>query len=246
MSKLFAVLSILFALSGCDLTSQLGESARPGPSPALLRVGYTQGHCFGDCPVFALEVYADAELVYKGERFTDRPGTWRKRGDREEIATLIERLESIDWQQYPARFPSRLPDLATTTITWYGKGEEPIAVAFKEETAPELRRVADDLKRLANEEGYRQVADDVDGKPATAKGAREEIIVLLPADTDAKMWVGNYAKQRVELKERIDPNGNYYLIAADPNVMSAKELLRYLHEDKQVLSAQLNGGVDPR
>lgn len=231
----------------CEPASLLGPQFS-GAKPENLRAQYHQGGCFGRCEVYTLEVYNNGLLVFKGERFTDKPGIWHKNLDRRVVTSFLDSFNQVNYQQYPSVFPSLLPDAPTTTITWYDGQQVAHPLSFKEETAPELRRYADRFQQLASMAGYRQVSESLTpGLPVpTSDQERENIIVHLKEGVDAGAWVGKYGKQGVSLKERITPNNAYYLIAADPNLMRADELLEYLRRDEDVISAQLDGQVSPR
>jgi len=92
------------------------------------------------------------------------------------------------------------------------------------------------------------VSDTIAGRKnrPVANQEREEIIVQLSEGVAATTWVIAYGKQNVQVKNRISPNSPYYIITADPNIMGAEELLTFLRQDKDVLSAQLNNAVKPR
>jgi len=81
--------------------------------------------------------------------------------------------------------------------------------------------------------------------PVTNK-AREEIIVQLAPGVQASAWIIGYGKQNVQLVRRLSPNGDYYLITSDPNIMGAEEMLEFLRQDESVLGAQKNQPVEVR
>ncbi|OAV44737.1 DUF6438 domain-containing protein [Lewinella sp. 4G2] len=243
---LLAAVALLTNFTGCD-PANLVETTVKQPDPSLLRLSYGEGICFGECEVFTLDVYSNGLLVRKGERYTDQPGTWQKSISRREVTSFLDSISQINFKAYPRTFPSRLPDMPATTLTWYDGAQNPVTLTWKEETSPELRSVAQKLKEWSALDGYRQRSATLDdGRTATANGEREEIIVHLRPLVDPVAWLTKYGKQDLQLKNRVSPNGNYYVVTANPNKMAAAELLDYLRKDAEVISAQLNQDVQIR
>ena len=208
---------------------------------------FHQGVCFGQCPVYTLDVYPNGLLVYRGERFTERPGTWEKSVDRRRVTGLLDSLRRADLGQYPRSFKSRLPDMSSTSLTVYADDGAATPVSFKEEAPEELKLLSASFQALAGGEGWRQVSETTeDGRQVPGLNDREEIIVQLKEGEDAGAWAGKYGKQDVRLARRINPNGQYYLITSNPNLMGADELLKFLRRDAAVVSAQLNQRVELR
>jgi len=241
---LFSSISLLLLLlsSACDPASLLGPQAS-GIDKYQLRATYHRGACYGRCEVYSLEVYENGLLLFKGERFTDKPGTWEKNIDRRRITGLLDSFGKADFPNYPRSFRGRIPDAASVEVGFYDLAGTYYVTSFKE-----LGKLSQSLHALAHLPDYRQVSDTISGiklRPA-AISAREEIIVQLAEGVVVENWVVNYGKQNVKFKERISPNGNYYVITSDPNIMPSEELLDFLRRDVSVVSAQMNKTVRPR
>lgn len=247
LSLCLGSLCLLVLLLACDPQSVLGPQAR-NARPQDLRTRFHSGACYGRCEIFTLELYDTGLLIYKGERFTDRPGVWQQNINRRRAVALIDSLARADFANYPLSFPSQIPDAATTTITYFDETGRPAQTSFKESAPQELELLGRQLRRLASMKGWRQVSADIPDSSIlpTRKEAREEIIVHLEANVKAEAWIVAYAKQDVQLLRRIAPNSPYYVITADPNRMPAKELLGFLRQDASVVSAQLNKQVGIR
>jgi len=245
--RICALFFALFFATACDPATLLGPQAQKADQYDL-RISYYQGACYGRCEMYRLDVYDNGLLVFKGERFTDRPGVWEKSIDRRRIVAVLDSFGRADFQNYPRAFRSQIPDAPSREITYYNEAGEGYTTSFKESSTPELERLALTLRRLAEMPNYRPVSDTIPSlnlRPR-ANREREEIIVELTPGTNVETWLIAYGKQNVQYKQRLSPNGNYYLITADPNMMGADELLEYLRKDVKVLGAQLNGGVGPR
>lgn len=216
-----------------------------------LRAAYYQGPCFGRCPVYTLKLYSNGLLTYEGEKFTDMPGTWSRLLSRTETAELIGEFEKVNISRFPTSFPSRIPDLAMKSLTFVPlPDKKAVKTSWKEDAPDDLTKLGTRMQSLATSAQWKQVSDEIRkgenllGVPIRV--AKEEVIVHLEAGVNPQAWIVKYGKQNVTIKEKLTPNGNYYVILADPNYMAGEELLTYLRQDQDVISAQLNGKVSPR
>lgn len=235
----------------------LGSCAFLAPTPKnldryQLRATYQQGPCFGRCPVYTLSLYQNGLLVYEGERFTDKEGTWYRLLGRTEVATVLDSFMALDMRRFPVSFPSRVPDLATVSLSFIdlsAQGQR-FVTAFKEEAPADLLKMAERMRSLAQAGGFRQYIDTIRtgenliGLPIEIK--KEEIIVHLRPTTKPDAWIVKYAKQNAQIKEKLTPNGSYYRIEVDTGQMELEELLDLMRRDEAVLSAQRNQQLNPR
>lgn len=212
------------------------------------RVSYHRGACFGRCEVFTVDLYENGLVVFMGERFTDRPGTWEKSIDRRRATALIDSFERADFENYPRTFRTNIPDLPSIDMTYYDADGTAYLTSYRDQAPEELLALERAMNRLAHEDGFRQTSDTIaDNKFQPVNNLdREEIIVHLRADVNPEAWIIGYGKQNAQLVKRLSPNGNYYLITTDPNIMGSEEFLDFLRQDAAVLSAQKNGTVGPR
>lgn len=251
MKLTFLLLTIttlsIFLTTACDPAAILGPQANQADKYDL-RVRYHRGSCYGRCEVYTLNVYDNGLLTFEGERFTDRPGTWEKSIDRRRVTSLLDSFAESDIANYPANFRSQIADAATIEVTYYDDDGKAYETSFKDFAPAELELLSNKLHDLAHLPNYRLVSDTIVGSNARSVGEqeREEIIVQLNEGSNARTWVIAYGKQNVQIKNRISPRSPYYIITADPNLMGAEELLNFLRQDKDVVSAQMNNAVRPR
>jgi len=248
-SSFYLCCGLLAALffSSCDPASIFGPQAG-GANEKNLRVSYHRGACYGRCEIFTLDLYENGLLLYKGERFTDRPGLWETNIDRRRIVALLDSFERADFRNYPRVFRSQIPDAPSIEFTYKTKAGDVYKTSFKEQSTAELEALDLAMRRLASLSSYRKVSDEIPGSSLqpTANAAQQEIIVQLREGVNAQSWLLNYGKQNVRFKKQLAANSPYYLITADPNLMAAEELLDFLRRDTNVVSAQLNKEVKPR
>lgn len=246
MRHYFFPLGLVFMLIGFSNCSVLV------PSPERiadyqLRVQYHQDACFGRCPVYTLSLYDNGLLVYQGERFTEKPGLWYRLIGQRETQELIDSFQNLDFASYPSTFPSRVPDMAARSLRYIDESGRDHKTTFKEERPDQLLELAERMLAMAEAEGFKKYDGPNSGIfGETPDLAPQEIIVELQASVNAAAWIVNYSKQNVQLKERISPGSDYYLITADPNLMDADELLPILRQDPEVMSAQRNQQLSPR
>lgn len=237
----------------CNPASLFGPQAASANAKNI-RASFYSGSCYGRCEVFTLELYDNGLMLYKGERFTDRPGVWSKNIDRRRMTGLLDSFARADFENYPLTFRSRIPDAPTKTFVWYDAEQVAYKTSFKEFVPPELEQLAMQVRRLAALPDWKQVSANLPAEHMlsakhvlpVANSTREEIIVQLTEGTNAEAWVVAYGKQNVQLVKRLSPNGSYYLLSSDPNVMAARELLEFIRADAAVVGAQLNDGAQPR
>lgn len=237
----------IFLSTSCDPAVLLGPQAAQAEKYNL-RVRYHRGSCYGRCEVYSLNVYDNGLLIFEGERFTDRPGTWEKSIDRRRVTGLLDSFAKADFPNYPRNFRGQVVDAATISVTYYDQNGEKYETSFKDSEPQELQILSNKLHDLAHLPNYRQVSDTISGRKnrPVAQQERQEVIVQLQEGITAETWVIAYGKQNVQVKNRISPRSPYYIITADPNIMGAEELLTFLRKDKDVVSAQLNNAVGPR
>lgn len=245
--SLGVLLLAALSFSACDPAKFLGPQAANADNYNL-RISYDRGPCYGRCEVFSLDIYDNGLLLFKGERFTERPGLWQTNVDRRRITALLDSFERADFAAYPRAFRSQIPDLAATEFTYKNAAGEVFQTSFKEEAPQELQALDRAIRRLVELPDYRKVSDEIPdaSMEPTAKGERQEIIVHLREGVAVNTWLVSYGKQNVQLKERLGPNSAYYLLTTDPNLMSAPDLLEVLRQDQSVISAQMNNKVGPR
>ncbi|WP_020568105.1 DUF6438 domain-containing protein [Neolewinella persica] len=237
----------LFSITSCDPSALLGPQAGNADKYDL-RVSYHRGSCYGRCEVYTLDLYDNGLLLFQGERFTERPGTWQKNIDRRRIVALLDSFQRADFQNYPRSFRGEIPDATTVSFTYYDAEGNAFQTSFKDVAPKELQDLDQAMIKLSQLSGYRQVSETITDKTAVPVGnrEREEIIVQLKDGVVAETWVIAYGKQNVKIKNRISPNSPYYVVTADPNIMGGDELLEFLRKDESVVSAQLNKQVSPR
>lgn len=87
--------------------------------------------CFGTCPAYKLEIFADGKVVYEGKEFVKRKGKAEGRITKDKLEQLVREFERINYlsldDYYSERDPKNCPESwtdnpsATTSLNWKGK-----------------------------------------------------------------------------------------------------------------------------
>jgi len=211
------------------------------PDRQTARITMELGPCYGRCPVYELTVYENGLLIYEGLRYTQRQGRWSKMIARDAVAELIQAFEQSAFESYQHMYKSQIPDLAAVTITYTDAEGKTKSVIGKDGRPDELIELESRLRRLAeNERDWTALNAPSTTDNAATGTVSGEIIVELRPDIEPSAWVVRYSRQQIRIKQRIAPNQPYYLLGHDPGLMPTEELLQWLRQDPDVISAQKN------
>ena len=211
------------------------------PERQTERIAMELGPCFGRCPVYTLTVYQNGLMVYEGVRFTTRRGKWSKLLSRDDANSLIDAFERAPFESYRNMYKSQIPDLAAVTITYTDAEGNAKSVIGKDGRPDDLIELESRLRRLAeNEQGWTSLDGETNARGTTTAVVPGEVIVELRPDVDPSAWIVRYGRQKMQIKERISPNQPYYLLTHETDLMPTEELLSWLRQDPDVVSAQTN------
>lgn len=86
--------------------------------------------CFGTCPVYKLEIFADGKVVYEGKDFVKRKGTVQGRITKAAVQQLVREFNRINYLRLDDEYISEGPNCpewwtdspsAVTSINWKGR-----------------------------------------------------------------------------------------------------------------------------
>lgn len=109
------LLLALVALAGCRTA--------PAPRPAAESLLTLQrGACFGRCPIYTVEVFADGRVRWQGERYVQQPGPAEARLAPGQLQALTARLAASGFERYAPAYEHRdWTDMAVVVLTVQGK-----------------------------------------------------------------------------------------------------------------------------
>jgi hypothetical protein len=86
--------------------------------------------CFGTCPVYKLEIFADGKVVYEGKDFVKRKGKLQGRITKAAVQQLVREFNRINYFSLDDEYISEGPNCpewwtdspsAVTSINWKGR-----------------------------------------------------------------------------------------------------------------------------
>ena len=97
----------------------------PRPNSSDVVITLTRTACFGTCPVYTLEIYADGTVVYEGRDFVKQKGTARGKITKEALKALVEEFIKINYFELKTKpdCPEEWTDMpsALTSLSWKGR-----------------------------------------------------------------------------------------------------------------------------
>jgi len=220
-------------------------------------ITYKKGSCFGQCPVYNITVSNDGKLTYIGKRFVEKEGTFERTLNKKELRKLKRKFKKAKIGKIPLE-ENKIADAATTT---YKYKNEQIKLVFE---APKKLAKAEaylhSLAPLNSEKEYDWVITEkkkvkphtgpstkpAQNRPGRIENANPEIIVQLNAGIDLQEWLNKYNQYGVEMKKKIVPNRELYLLGFQSRKITFSELLKKMNEDEDVDIAEENKKVEMR
>jgi Domain of unknown function (DUF6438) len=91
-----------------------------------LLVSLQRTPCFGQCPVFKIELFGDGKVVYVGQAFSKRVGTFKAIASPEFIKAILQKAADIKYLSFDTKYPkgeSMITDIPST-ISFFKSGSE--------------------------------------------------------------------------------------------------------------------------
>jgi Domain of unknown function (DUF6438) len=91
-----------------------------------LLVSLQRTPCFGQCPVFKIELFGDGKVVYEGKAFSKRVGTYRATATPEFIKAIQQKAADIKYLSFDTKYPkgeSMITDIPST-ISFFKSGSD--------------------------------------------------------------------------------------------------------------------------
>jgi hypothetical protein len=202
-----------------------------------------KGPCFGRCPVFTLTIYDNGIASYEGERFTDRLGVYVKTISPTQLKELKDAFVKANVWRFKDVYRGQIPDLQTVTITYY-EGDESKSVMGKDGRPDEIMELEEMLDEIVNEEGWELKEKPESDLPDNV--IPNELIVQINNNTDINAWARQYAKQNMRVIRPLSPNGFFWLVSFDDQMIPPKQMLEFVKNDPDVISAEFNKNLDER
>ncbi len=184
----------------------------------------TKGPCFGSCPVFDLDIYANGRVVFMPRMFTLMEDTVTSNWPLEPILSAFSQagLDSMS-----SEYLQPISDIPTYSLTFQKK-----RIRWNGLAPRILYNLMGVLDSLVIDEGWLEPSEKVAQDEATI-----ELIVRLTQAGDDSSWLELYRDYKLSIARKVDTTGEYLILQYDEDSISANELIRLLRKDTHVKSA---------
>src|ERR1043165_1978694 len=141
------------ALVGLLLLSPISGAEGSQKCEGDVLITIERGACFGSCPIYSAQIYADGTVVYGGKNYVKTIGEQRFKISQDRIQNLIKEFERIDYWSLKDKYETdengvSVTDLPTTTTSICLEGKKKRVVNYYH--APrKLDELEDKLDSLA-------------------------------------------------------------------------------------------------
>lgn len=212
------------------------------PADTSRAFGYSQGPCFGRCPVYTLDI-SKGNAVYVGKRFADKQGEHHRAFTEAEAEELAALFEAADFFSLDNKYDSGISDISTRTLS-YRKGDMVKEISLRGNTPEKVKPILKYMQNLAKGEGWKKVASNDYGLPTGT--IADELIVKLKKDADIKALLSAYSKQNLQLKKTLVQSMNMHLLSFDPNTMTPQEMIESVGKEEAVDTVEFNKELQGR
>ena len=228
---LISFVAIAFMFTGC------GASANMSLNNMDKVIEMTKGPCYGRCPVFTLTVYDKGIVSYKGERYTDRLGTYVKKLEKEEMERLLREFKNANLWQYKDAYRGRIPDMQSVSISYY-EGSRKKTVTGKEIRPNSVKWLESLLDQIAQSNtGWIQKEAPQDNVPDYL--IPNELVVELSEGIDPEEWAKSYVQADMLLEKRLNDT-EFWVFSFDDGLITPDVMLEQVRMDEDVISAEFN------
>ena len=225
----FVLIALMFA--GC------GPSASMSLNNMDKVIEMTKGPCYGRCPVFTLTIYENGIVSYKGERYTDRLGTYVKKLEKGEMERLLREFKNANIWQYKDAYRGRIPDMQSVSITYY-EGSKKKTVTGKEIRPNPVKWLESLLDQVA-QSNVGWILKEAPAESAPDYLIANELVVELAENVDPEEWAKSYVQADMLLEKRLNET-EFWIFSFDDGLISPEVMLEQVRTDKDVISAEFN------
>lgn len=110
----FLFLTLLLLVSASAIHAQAATATEEANTPVIT---LERTPCFGTCPVYTVEIYADGTVKYNGEKFVQVLGEQTSQIDPQTVTAMVAAFDSLgyfDWNDFNSMTISDLPSTITS------------------------------------------------------------------------------------------------------------------------------------
>lgn len=151
MKKAVNIFLIFLMIASCNNSKKVSENEQ---KPVFK---FQETPCFGQCPVYKMEIFKNGLVKYEGERFVEKLGTYEKTISEEKVERLIKEFDAASFFEFEDEYTSNMTDLPTVYTT-YNKGDQSKRVLNYYGAPDELKVLEKKLRKIAEStDGWKKV-----------------------------------------------------------------------------------------
>jgi len=112
------ILSVLVLNFGCKTKQKANKTDKMEVPVFVLE----KTACYGECPVFTIQIYANGFIEFEGKRFVDKIGNFTNKIYKAEVDLLINDFVTAKFFEFEDKYTSEATDFPTTYITFNHDG----------------------------------------------------------------------------------------------------------------------------
>jgi hypothetical protein len=93
-----------------------GLTKKANPSEIELIISLQRTACFGTCPIYKIEIFADGSGIYTGTRFVENIGVTKFNLSETQLNLILTQAEAIGFTNMKGEYSEPISDLPTTFI----------------------------------------------------------------------------------------------------------------------------------
>ena len=125
--RIFYSLYLLFLLCSCyttiisTQTDSICDYKIEDNNEVKEIISINRGACFGTCPIYFISISSDMRGVYHGKNFVEKTGKIEFKLSEEEINSILQKANEINYCQLEDEYFERISDLPRTYIQIFDK-----------------------------------------------------------------------------------------------------------------------------
>ena len=100
-------------------TQKAGKKAakKPAPTEAGPVITFERTACFGTCPSYVMQAYADGRVAYEGRRFVSMEGKKDLKLPAATVADMLQQAKNAHFETFEQQYSSGATDVPSTIVT---------------------------------------------------------------------------------------------------------------------------------
>lgn len=196
----------------------------------------SKGPCYGRCPVFTLTIYKNGIASYKGERYTERLGTFVRKLEKPEMERIRGEFTRANFSQFRDSYRGRIPDMQSVTISYHENGKKK-TVTGKEIRPNAVKWLESQLDQIAQSEGW--ILKEAPQEQVPDFLIPNELLVELNEDSDPEEWAKKYTQTDLTFLRALNDSG-YWIFSYNDEAITPDQMLEQIRNDEEVISAEFN------